>query len=254
MATAGEKRYAAWRAAGSHQTLNPVLVRIQDRLRAHGYTVYSWGDPRHMTARTPEDHTPYSATGWPSASPKGVTHALDIMPPSSGQKSKINGKPLPSLAKLSAQFIWDKDHGDADYLKYINYEPEGPNGPCYQTYWKPSKGRKSSTDRGHIHISARTDAVKVFGARTHDPVLAAQSEPVKPRPESATPRRQEREAMYVLDHEGTIWLSRNWDGSGITRVALKNMAEVEPGAKVAKAADEARLTVLAGPVYTAEKA
>jgi hypothetical protein len=86
--------------------------------------------------------------------------AMDIMPPTAGQRSKLTGALLPSLQDLAAQLYADKQsgHPGAAWLKYMNWEPDRNNGgPCYHDVWTPDHHRSDSGDRGHIHCSARTD-------------------------------------------------------------------------------------------------
>lgn len=152
--------YRDWLADGQPWKFAVPIKAVGDRLRAHGYTVYYQGNDAHLKKAVPEDHTPFSATGWPGKSPYPYCMAMDIMPPDAGQKSKITGEPLPSLQKLGAQLVADRKAGvdGAAFVKYINWEPERNNGgPCYQDSWRPGYARRSSTDRGHIHVSGRTD-------------------------------------------------------------------------------------------------
>jgi hypothetical protein len=152
--------YRDWIDDGQPWKFARPIRDVGDRLREHGYTVYYQGNEDHLKKAVPEDHTPFSATGWPGKSPYPYCMAMDIMPPASGQKSKITGQALPSLQKLGAQLRKDRLAGvdGADFVKYINWEPERNNGgPCYQDSWRPGYSRKNSTDRGHIHVSARSD-------------------------------------------------------------------------------------------------
>jgi hypothetical protein len=152
--------YYSWVAAGRPWKFARPITAVGDRLRAHGYTVYYQGNDAHLQKATPEDHTPFSATGWPGGSPYPYCMAMDIMPPAAGAKSDLTGQPLPSLQQLAAQLRADKIAGQpaAGFVKYINWEPAGNNtGPCYHDSWMPGYARISSADRGHIHVSARTD-------------------------------------------------------------------------------------------------
>lgn len=160
--------YDRWVAAGEPFTLAKPLATLRDVLRRYGYTVYDKGDDRHLLADPPEDHTPYSATGWPQASPFGWGFAIDIMPPPSGSG-------LPSLAKLGAQLVADRKAGVAGvgWLKYINWEPG--DGSCYHDSWQPSFARRDSSDRGHIHLSGRTDFQTSDAAAGYDPVARVRS-------------------------------------------------------------------------------
>jgi hypothetical protein len=155
-------RYEDWVAAGEPWKPARPVDDLARRLRGYGYTVYELGNDAHLHANPPEDHTPYSATGWPTASPRWWVHALDIMPPTTAG--------LPTVARLGLQLYADKQNGVAPWLKYMNWEPSGPNGPCYHDEWQPAHTRRSSTDRGHIHISIRSDYTTSTAAATYDPV------------------------------------------------------------------------------------
>ncbi len=171
MATAA---YYAWVAA-DRPNYGPIrpLKALRDLLRRYGYTVYDVGNLAHLTHDPPEDHTPFSGTGWPGTSTRWWIHALDIMPPPAGSG-------LPSLQQISAQMLADKrgGHPGMAWLKYMNYEPERDNGgACYQLRFMPNEERRTSTDRGHIHASARTDMVTYAGADTYDPVARIRGNP-----------------------------------------------------------------------------
>jgi hypothetical protein len=156
--------YYAWDRNGRPWREATPIKAIADTLRGHGYTVYTLGDDSHLTADQPEDHAPFSATGWPKTSPYPYVHALDIMPPTTAG--------LPSLAQLGAQLYADRQFGTASWLKYMNWEPSGPNGPCFHDEWQPGHTRSDSTDRGHIHISIRSDYTTSSAAANYDPVAA----------------------------------------------------------------------------------
>jgi hypothetical protein len=154
--------YYNWVSDGKPKRFSRPITAIADRLQEHGYTVYQEGNQAHLTHEPPEDHTFFSATGWPGKSPYPYCNAMDIMPPDAGQKSKLTGERLPSLQLLSAQLYADKQakHPGVAFLKYMNSEPAGNNtGPCYHDSWTPDHSRINSTDRGHIHISGRSDSV-----------------------------------------------------------------------------------------------
>jgi hypothetical protein len=156
--------YYTWLQAGRPWKEAAPVKALADTLRGHGYTVYALGDDSHLTADQPEDHAPFSGSGWPNASPRWWVHALDIMPPT------VAG--LPSLAQLGAQIYADRQSGSASWLKYMNWEPSGPNGPCFHDEWQPGHTRTDSTDRGHIHISIRSDYTTSNAAANYDPVAA----------------------------------------------------------------------------------
>jgi hypothetical protein len=163
--------YYDWLDDGQPWEYSVPIRAMGDRLRAHGYTVYYQGNEDHLKKATPEDHTPFSATGWPGKSPYPYCMACDIMPPASGQKSKLTGKPLPSLQALAQQLYDDKQagYGPAKFVKYMNWEPEGNyTGPCYHDSWMPDHERESSGDRGHIHVSGRTDYYLSTASNSYD--------------------------------------------------------------------------------------
>lgn len=171
--------YEDWVADGKPVSFARPIARVRDRLRAHGYTVYDLGNQAHLTHDPPEDHTPFSATGWPVASRYPYVHAIDIMPPAAGALSKIDHMPLPTLAELGAQLHDDRaaGHAGATWIKYMNWEPEGNyTGPCYHCSWMPDHARRDSSDRGHIHVSCCSDAVTWTSADDYDPVQRIREE------------------------------------------------------------------------------
>ncbi len=161
--------YTNWVRAGRPWKVAAPIKAIGDRLKAYGYTIYYLGsdDASHLQARTPQDHCPFSVTGWPVAHPYPYVTAMDIMPPKAGSG-------LPSLQQLGAQLVADKLGGVAGIgcLKYMNWEPDRDNGGrCWQDSFKPAHSRTTSTDRGHIHFSGRSDMVADAGAAAfYDPV------------------------------------------------------------------------------------
>lgn len=147
-----EEQYRRWVADGSPWRVARPIGDLVGLLRRYGYTVYTLGNREHLLHEPPEDHTPYSATGYPARARYGVVYACDIMPPPAGSG-------LPSLARLGAQLVADRRAGVAGvrWLKYINWEPEGNyTGPCYHDSWQPTFARRASSDRGHIHLSGLT--------------------------------------------------------------------------------------------------
>lgn len=140
--------YERWKADGRPFTLMRPLRELRDVLRGHGYTVYDIGNDAHMLATPAEDHTPFSETGWPAAARYGIGYAIDVMPPKSSK--------LPTLAQLGARLHADRQSGRIGWLKYMNWQPDGASGRCIQCAWKPDHRERSSSDRGHIHVSGRT--------------------------------------------------------------------------------------------------
>lgn len=155
----------AWEAKGRPWQLMRPAADLRDRLRGYGYTVYDLGDLSHLDHEPPQDHTPYSATGYPDKAKYGWVYAIDIMPP-----SKVG---LPSLQQLGARLLSDRNGTVAGikWLKYMNWEPEGDyTGPCYHESWQPTYKRTSSSDRGHIHLSGLTGYETSTVGADYDPV------------------------------------------------------------------------------------
>lgn len=160
MSSAG---YQQWIGAGRPYSVAQPIADLAGTLRRQGYTVYTIGDNSHLTASTPEDHCPFSYTGWPASSPRWWIHACDIMPPPGGSG-------LPPLAQLGQQLVNDKQNGvpGASWLKYLNWTH--PDGRCVHESWEPGHNVTSSSDTGHIHISARSDSTHSGVASGYDPV------------------------------------------------------------------------------------
>jgi hypothetical protein len=161
--------YAAWVNDGA--PIQPAVC-IADwiaNLRSHGYEVGYYPDDRHLKANPPEDHTPYSHTPWPSSQPYPNVLASDLMPPTKSG--------LPSLARIGAQVVADKNAKvpGTEWIKYINWTDA--NGNCWHDSWQPTHSRVPSTDKGHIHVSARTDFT--FKHHNYDPVARIQGEDVE---------------------------------------------------------------------------
>jgi len=139
--------YATWLSRGKPYELCRPGQDLLAVLRRAGYDCGSYPDDRHLQADPPQDHTPFSATGWPVTAPFGVGHAIDIMPT----------KGLPHLANLARRLIADKNARvpGTEVIKYINWT--AIDGTCRHESWQRDWKTTSSSDSGHIHISFRTD-------------------------------------------------------------------------------------------------
>lgn len=159
--------YRDWVAAGRPFSVAQPILDLSKTLRGYGYTVYTIGDNSHLQASTPEDHTPFSATGWPNTSPRWWIHACDIMPPANSS--------LPNLARLGAQLVADKQAGvnGATVIKYLNWTRA--DGQCVHESWEPGHNVRSSGDTGHIHLSIRSDATRSAVMAGYDPVARIRS-------------------------------------------------------------------------------
>lgn len=156
-------QHVKWIRSGLQWRLAYPLVALRDRLRAYGYTVYDIGNTEHLDHIPPEDHTPYSETGWPITTPYGWVTAIDIMPPASTA--------LPSLQALGAQIFADRQAGvpGVSWLKYMNWGPLNDRSAVHDQ-WQPGYARRSSSDAGHIHLSSRSDATLWVSGDGYDPV------------------------------------------------------------------------------------
>lgn len=165
-------------------------------LRRHGYEVGYYPDERHLKAQPPEDHTPYSHTSWPGIQPYPYVLGSDLMPPTRTG--------LPTLAQIGARIVLDKQKGvpGTEFIKYVNWTDA--KGNCWHDEWEPTYRRSSSNDRGHLHLSARTDWTTKHTA--YDPVArilgANDMQLTDVVPSAATPDRPKRTLNDVL---GDLW-------------------------------------------------
>jgi hypothetical protein len=145
MSSAG---YRAWVAAGKPDSgLALPLAQLRDVLRSHGLTVFDEPDDHHLLADPPQDHTQFSATGWPHESPRWWRHAIDIMPPPSGG----------AMLRIIGEAIFDaRQAGLITWLKYMNWPNEGNLNHAVEDRWEPDHVRAGSGDTGHIHLSCVT--------------------------------------------------------------------------------------------------
>lgn len=106
---------------------------------------FSWyADNAHYQAEFPQDHTPYSATGWPTESPYPYVFATDIMHrPDLG----VN------CFELFPYWLAQAKAGQTPWRKYIIWQARIYD---VRNAWRsqPSSGHMT-----HIHLSDRTDWV-----------------------------------------------------------------------------------------------
>lgn len=162
----------AWQHDGSPWKKARPIADFQATLERYGYTIGVLGDDRHLDAVPPEDHTPYSQTGWPNVSPYPYVLALDIESAPSG---------MPSTRAVGAQIVADRSANKpgARWVKYVNWTDE--NGHTWHDQWMPNHVRTSSTDQGHTHVSGRTDFYLSTVAADYDPVATLRGDDMTPK-------------------------------------------------------------------------
>lgn len=190
---------SSWTRDGRPYTLCTPAATLKSTLERHGYTVYHYPDDHHLAAVPPEDHTPFSATGWPGPSPYGWGMADDIMPHRDPR--------MPTMAQLGAKILADKRAGVAGlaWLKYMNWTDAA--GACWNESWTPTYRRNPSSDRGHIHTSCRSDYYLSTIAAGYDPVAALMA-----------PSQEEHMAKLIIVSDGphpggvyvTDYATRRW--------------------------------------------
>jgi hypothetical protein len=162
--------YQGWVADGKpFWQCRPALDLIAI-LQRYGYTGPKSGypDERHQLADPPEDHCPYSHTPWPGPQPYPYCMAIDIMP----------DKGI-DVVTLGYRLVTDKLNGipGTEPIKYINWTDVA--GQCWHDSWINGHARTPSTDRGHIHVSFRTDfaASSIMGRSLYDPLGGTMTDP-----------------------------------------------------------------------------
>lgn len=161
--------YADWLNAGRPYTLIRPARAVQTVVRRYGITVWDYPNEEHLKADRPQDHTPFSVTSWPLTNGRWRGHALDIMPRSTSAEHRKEN------ADIARQLIRDRDAGvpGAMWIKYLNWTAE--DDTCKQERWTDAtqplkRSTTSSSDRGHIHISGRSDCANDDRADGYDPV------------------------------------------------------------------------------------
>lgn len=135
------KYYAPWVAAGRHWK-NAVLIQSIKDVILHAYphaVIGTIGDESHLTAATPEGHTPYDVTGWPVATPRGLVTAIDI-------------QGIPNLDAFAMRLVNGARAGTIKWIHYLNFNGHQWNAKDKFTIIHPSSDAKT-----HVHISIRTD-------------------------------------------------------------------------------------------------
>lgn len=137
--------YHDWVRDGRPFQLALPVRQYRDRLVAAGWaltTIGTIGDEAHLQAPRPEDHTPFSVTGWPNHSPYPIVHAIDVSGPGAA------GMSTPAVA---AGWIEAARLGRTPWVKYIVWQAKRYD---VRNDWRPVE---SSGHYDHVHVSFRTD-------------------------------------------------------------------------------------------------
>lgn len=152
--------YSQWVRDGRPFKQCQPALDLRATLGRRGYTGPATGypDTRHQVAYPPEDHCPYSATPWPGAQPYPYCMAIDFEA----------GFGLDYI-DLGTRLVFDKGNGvpGTEPIKYINWTDV--KGNTWDEVWEPTHHRVPSTDRGHVHVSFRTDYVTSHSMASYDP-------------------------------------------------------------------------------------
>lgn len=139
--------YRNWVAAGRPFTLAVPVRQYRDAFRAAGWPANSLGtigNEAHLQADTPQDHTPFSTTGWPGAHPYPYILAFDV---SHGVSRETE------LDSIVAYWLSQARAGATPWVKYIIYKGHS---------WSVRSGweqRNADNHYDHAHVSFRTDYV-----------------------------------------------------------------------------------------------
>lgn len=137
--------YTNWVKAGRPFKLATPVAQYRTAFLAAGWPVGSigtLGDEAHLQAATPEDHTPFSVTGWPQANPYPYVHAIDV-------SHDVSRETI--LDSLVARWVSDARAGRTPWVKYIIYKGRSWS---VRSNWEQ---RPADNHYDHAHVSMRTD-------------------------------------------------------------------------------------------------
>lgn len=127
--------YDTWVNKGKPYRLARPIQQLRDRAQDNGVRVLGTiGNDDHLTARTPEDHTPFSFTAWPVPLPGYVVTAIDL------ENTGGLGQRIRDMAR----------RGELPWLKYVNYSRQ------QYSHWDNFEAPHSNPDE-HVHMSIRSD-------------------------------------------------------------------------------------------------
>lgn len=140
--------YYSWDRAGRPVVPSKPVQDYVTRLklafpRGAAENLFGWyANEAHYQANPPQDHTPFSATGWPLPSPQWFVFATDVMHrPDLGVDCNV----------LFPYWLAEARAGRTPWVKYLIWQAklyDVRNG------WRP---QTNSGHFDHIHISVRTD-------------------------------------------------------------------------------------------------
>jgi hypothetical protein len=137
--------YYDWVADGSpFYRATPVREYVKAFMAA-GWPTSSLGtigNSAHLTASTPQDHCPFSATGWPNPNPYPYVLAFD---------ASHEGVREAQLDAIVTRWVAQARAGHTPWVKYIIYKGHS---------WGVRSGwieREASGHYDHVHVSMRTD-------------------------------------------------------------------------------------------------
>jgi hypothetical protein len=138
--------YYDWVAAGRPlepcQPVRDLVARLKVAYPAQANEFSWYADETHYTAEPPQDHTPYSATGWPWPSPRWVVFATDVMHrPLIGADCNV----------LFPYWLAEAKAGRMPWLKYMIWQAKRYD---VRNNWVPVA---AVGHFDHIHLSVRTD-------------------------------------------------------------------------------------------------
>jgi len=193
------------------QPIRDVVVRLKSAFPRAAH-LFSWyADEAHYQADMPQDHTPFSATGWPLANPYPYVFATDAAHrPDLG----VDGH------TLFAHWIGEARAGRMPWLKYMIWQAriyDVRNG------WRE---QSSSGHYGHIHLSARTDhRATTLGSWSLLPEGSDMNEP--------------QAAQLKAVHDTVIYEIRNW-----TAADLQASGRIEAAVTALKSVVEALADII----------
>ena len=138
--------YYAWISAGKPVDPCTPVREYVERLKAtfpQDAIWFSWyANAAHYEATPPQDHTPFSATGWPLPSPHWVVFATDVMHhPTKGVDCNV----------LFPYWLSEAKAGRTPWVKYIIWQAKLYD---VRRNWAPVA---NSGHYDHVHLSMRTD-------------------------------------------------------------------------------------------------